>query len=180
MNDAHIKVWDPLLRVFHWSLVVSVAAAWLIAEQWRTAHEWFGYAVMLLIAVRVIWGFAGGHFARFRQFLRGPSAVVDYTRQLAAGRAPRYIGHNPLGAWMMATLLLTLLAIGTSGWMLTLDAFFGSDAITALHETLANALLLLVALHVVGALWTGWKHGENLVHAMVTGYKRRPGPDDIS
>lgn len=178
MNDIQVKVWDPLVRVFHWSLVISVAAAWLIAESWRTAHEWFGYMVLLLIAVRVAWGFAGGRYARFRQFLRGPAVVANYARQLAAGNAPRYIGHNPLGAWMMATLLLTLLTIGVSGWMLTLDAFFGSDAVTALHETLANALLFLVALHVAGAIWTGWKHGENLVRAMVTGTKRHPGPDD--
>lgn len=179
MAGDHIKVWDPLVRLFHWSVVGCVATAWFTAENFRSTHEWAGYAVVGLVAVRGVWGFVGSRYARFSQFVRNPTAVFDYGKDAIAGTAPRYIGHNPAGGWMVVALLSLLLALGVTGWMMTLDAFFGNDSIQGTHELLANGLLLLIAIHVSGALATGWKHGENLVRAMITGTKRRPDVSDI-
>lgn len=179
MDRHHIKVWDPLVRIFHWSLVSCIAVSWFTADDIRTAHEVVGYAAMVLIATRVLWGFAGTRYARFSQFLRGPHSVWRYARQIAAGQAPRYIGHNPLGAWMAVALMLMVMAIGGTGWMLTLDAFFGNEGLESLHEGLAVALLLLAATHVAGALFTGWSHQENLVRSMFSGIKHPPQSGDV-
>lgn len=180
MQGDRIKVWDPLVRVFHWSLVASIAITWFTAEDFRRAHEWVGYAALALVALRFVWGFVGSRYSRFAQFVRAPASVWRYARQITAGEAPRHIGHNPLGGWMVLALMLTVAAIGTTGWMLTLDAFFGDGWLQTLHAALATGLLGLAALHVAGAVVTGWEHGENLVRAMVSGNKRSPDPGDIA
>jgi cytochrome b len=177
-NDG-IKVWDPLVRLFHWSAVACVATAWLTAEDFRSAHEWAGYAVVGLVTIRSVWGLAGSRYARFSQFVRGPGAVFDYGKKALAGHAPRYLGHNPAGGWMVLALMLTLVALGVTGWMMTIDAFFGNDSIEGAHELLANGLLLLIGVHVSGVLITGYKHSENLVRAMVTGTKRKAQAGDV-
>lgn len=105
-----IRVWDLLVRVLHWGLVAAFALAWLTAEENEGLHELAGYAVLALIAVRVVWGFVGSRYARFRQFVRGPGTFVDYLREAIRGREPRYIGHNPAGAVMIVALLLTMSA----------------------------------------------------------------------
>lgn len=173
------RVWDPLVRVLHWSLVVGVALAWLTSEAGRALHEAIGYAAAALVTLRIVWGLVGSRHARFRSFVRAPRAVLNYASRLLRGDAPRYVGHNPLGAWMIVALLGTLAGLSVSGWLMSTDAYFGSEALEELHEALAHALLGLVALHVTGALVTGWLHGENLVRAMVSGRKRAAGPQDV-
>lgn len=179
MNGERVKVWDPLVRVFHWSLVAGVALAWLTSDQGRSLHEPIGYAVIALVAVRLAWGAVGSRYARFAQFVRAPATVLDYAQRMLRGAAPRHVGHNPLGGWMVLLLLATLAAVAASGWMMTLDAYFGEEWLEQVHEALATGLLGLVALHVTGAVITGMKHGENLVRAMVTGVKRAPAPGDV-
>lgn len=176
---AGIRVWDPLVRVLHWTLVATVALAWATGDELDLLHTWLGEAVAVLVAVRVAWGFTGPRLARFASFVRGPAAVLRYTGLAAAGRAPRHLGHNPLGGWMILALLATLLAVAGSGWLMTQEAFFGSEWLEELHEVLAHGLLALVALHVAGAVITGWLHGENLVKAMFSGRKRAPAADDV-
>lgn len=176
---ARVVVWDPLVRVFHWSLVVCVAGAWLTGDDFRSAHEWLGYGIAALVGVRVLWGWIGGRYARFSQFVRGGPAVFAYGRGVLLGHAPRHVGHNPIGGWMVLALMATLTALGLTGWMMSLDAFFGDEWLEDLHEALADGLLLLIAVHVAGVLVTGWKHHENLVKAMLTGVKRRPGAGDV-
>lgn len=176
---ASVKVWDPLVRLFHWSLVAGVALAWITSEAGRSLHEAIGYAVVGLVALRLVWGLAGSRYARFGQFVRGPGVVLDYARRTLHGAAPRYIGHNPLGGWMVLALLATVAAVAASGWMMTLDAHFGDEWLEDVHEALASGMLGLVALHVAGALFTGIRHGENLVRAMISGVKRAPAPGDV-
>lgn len=179
-QGATVKVWDPLVRVLHWSLVASVAAAWITSEVGRRWHEPIGWFVLGVVGVRLLWGLVGPHHARFTGFLRGPRAVQAYAAAVLRGRAPRHVGHNPLGGWMIVALLLTLLAVGGTGWLMTTDAFFGSELVEEVHEALANGLLGLVALHVAGVVVTGWHQGENLARAMWTGRKRPPAPGDVA
>lgn len=177
---AEIKVWDPLVRIFHWSLAASFLLAWLSAEDWDLLHHWAGYAAGGLIVFRLLWGFVGPRYARFGQFLRAPSAVRAYLRDLLRGRERRYIGHNPAGGAMVLCLLAGLAALSFSGWLLTTDAFWGSDILEGLHELLANGLLALVLLHVGGVLFASLRHRENLARAMVTGRKHAPAPGDVT
>ncbi len=167
-----VRVWDPLVRIGHWTLVAAVAVAWLSHEGPAVLHDTAGYLALAVVALRLVWGFVGPARARFADFLRGPRATLAYARALLAGREPRFLGHNPLGGWMILALLGTVAATGLSGWLATTDAFWGVAWVEELHDLLADALLLLIALHVAGVALTSLRHGENLVRAMLTGRKR--------
>jgi len=113
-----VKVWDPLVRIFHWSLVIAFATAYLTGDEESAVHEWFGYVVLGQIAFRVLWGFIGTRHARFADFVHRPGTVLGYAREFITGRARRYLGHNPLGGMMILALLLSLTVTGVTGWQL--------------------------------------------------------------
>src|SRR4051794_38450743 len=172
---ATVKIWDPFVRIFHWSLVASFAVAWLSAEDWRSLHEWAGYAAGSLIILRLLWGIIGTRYARFRQFVRSPSTVASYVRDILTGREARYLGHNPAGGLMILGLIVTMAAVSTTGWMMTTDTYWGVEWIEHVHEALASVMLALVSVHVLGVLVASLRHRENLVAAMISGRKRSPG-----
>jgi cytochrome b len=174
-----IRVWDPLVRLFHWSLVLSFAVAWLSAGSFEALHIWAGYAAGALILLRLAWGFVGTPYARFAQFVRPPRAVLAYLKAVLTGSEARHLGHNPAGGAMILVLLLAMGATAVSGWMLTSDAFWGVEWVQHLHELLANGLLLLVGLHVAGVMLASYRHRENLVAAMIRGRKRAAAAGDI-
>lgn len=165
-----VRVWDPLVRVFHWSLVAGMAYE-QIAEAGTDWHEWIGYGLLGLVAVRAVWGFVGTRHARFSDFVTGPGTVLRYGADILRGHPKRYLGHNPAGGLMVLALLAAVAATGLSGWAMTTDALWGEEWIEDLHEALANGLLVLIALHVAGVILAGFQHGENLVRAMITGRK---------
>jgi len=171
---ATVKVWDPLVRLFHWSLVISFAVAWISADEWDDLHIWAGYVAAALVAFRVLWGLLGPRYARFTQFVRGPGAVAAYLRDTATGREARYLGHNPAGGAMIVLLIVSLAALCLTGWMYTLDLFWGEEWVEEIHEFLANFLLVLVGLHLAGVILASLTQQENLVRAMITGRKRAP------
>lgn len=166
-----VRVWDPVVRLFHWSLVAGMAAAYLL-EAGTTVHERIGYGLLALIAVRVVWGLVGTRHARFADWLPTPGRVRRYLAALAAGRPIRTIGHNPLGAIMILALLAMVTLTALSGWLATTDASWGVAWVEDLHEASAWATLALVPVHVAGVVLVSLVHKENLVLAMITGRKR--------
>ena len=174
-----LLVWDLPVRLLHWALAAAVAVAWLSTLGWFRAHEPAGYVALGVVAARLAWGFAGGRYARFSQFVRGPRTTLEYTSSLWAGRESRYIGHNPLGGWMALALLGCVAALGVTGWLYTTDAFWGMAWLDQLHTALAWLLLGLAALHVAGVVFTSRRQRENLVRAMLSGSKAAPRPGDI-
>lgn len=171
-----VRVWDPIVRIAHWTLVTSIAVAWLSGDEWQTLHETAGYAAVEIVAIRIVWGFVGSRHARFSDFVRSPSVVLGYLKDLIAGHERRHLGHNPAGGAMIVALLATILGLGLTGWLSTTDAFWGVEWVQETHETLADGLIVLVALHIGGVLLASIREGENLVRAMVTGRKRlEPG-----
>jgi cytochrome b len=171
-----VSVWDPLVRVLHWTLAAGVIVAYATGDHGGAWHERIGYVALGAAALRVLWGFAGTRHARFADFVPGPARLAQYSRELLRGREPRYVGHNPLGgAWIVLMLGLAV-AAGASGW--ALSALGEREWVEDLHEALAGALLAAAAVHVAGVAWESLRHGENLVRSMVTGRKRPPGPGD--
>ena len=170
MNEK-IKVWDLPLRVFHWALAVSFIGAYALAdsERLRNVHVMLGYTVLGLLVFRLAWGFVGTQHARFRSFAFSPLAAARHLRDELAGRAKRYVGHNPAGSWAIYGLLLLGAATGISGYLTFNEV--GGETFEEIHEVLANAWLLLVALHVLAVVVTSLAHRENLVRAMITGRK---------
>ena len=168
-----IVVWDPLVRLGHWTLAACVLLSWATGEGGKRLHEWLGYAAGAAVALRVLWGFAGPRFARFADFVRGPRATLAYAQLLLAGREPRHLGHNPLGGWAIVALLALTALTAWSGWLYTTDAYWGVEWVGELHEALADVLLALIALHLAGVALASWRHRENLVVAMLHGRKRK-------
>jgi len=178
---ATVKVWDAFVRLFHWALVASFTVAFLSGEErdLRMLHCWAGYAAASLVALRILWGVIGTHYARFSQFVHGPKTVLNYLKSVVTGREARYLGHNPAGGVMIVLLLLAITGLSLTGHLLTTDAFWGSTTMEEIHEVLANGILALVVLHVSGVIVESLRHRENLVRAMITGKKKVPGPADV-
>ena len=184
---ATIKVWDPLVRLFHWSLVTFFALAWLSADDIEVLHVWSGYTIGALLLFRLIWGLIGTRYARFTGFVPGPASLKRYLQSIRAGTAARYLGHNPAGGAMIIALILSL-----SGTVLFGMALLGAEGsgplasawlanwpdwlLEGIHELCANLTLGLIALHIAGVLFSSLHHSENLVRSMLTGKKPvRPG-----
>lgn len=198
-NATEIIVWDPLVRLFHWTLVIAFTLAYFsqegpfedllerMDENWvQNVHVWAGYTIAGLLLFRLVWGFAGPRHARFGDFVRGPRATLRYVKDVLILRAPRYLGHNPAGGAMAVILLLSLTITVVAGLML-----YGADkglgplagllldsseaaihSIEEVHAFFANLTLLLVVGHLVGVIWESLLHRENLARAMITGRKR--------
>jgi cytochrome b len=177
---ASIKVWDPVVRILHWTVVLGVALAWLTSEWSRDTHEIVGYVIFAAICTRLVWGFIGSRYARFSQFVRSPSGTLDYARALTSRKSPRYIGHNPLGSWMIVALLASLALSCVTGYMMGMDAFFGEEWVEEVHEASAIGVLALAGMHLLGVAVSSVLHAENLVKAMITGKKRAAATDDIT
>ncbi len=179
LSPAMVRVWDPLVRIFHWSLVALFAFAFLTADEWDSAHELAGYTIGGLVALRIVWGLVGSRHARFTSFVKGPGTVLGFLTDSIAMRARRYLGHNPAGGAMVIALLLAIAIISATGWMMTTNAFWGVEWVEEVHEAASFGTLGLIALHVGGVILASVEHRENLVKAMFTGAKRAPGPQDI-
>ena len=167
-----IPVWDALVRVLHWTLVLTVAAAWLTRHSPGRWHEWLGYATLAIVATRTIWGFTGSRHARFADFVQSASVTTAYARDVLSAREARFVGHNPLGGWMVVLLLTMVTLVGVTGWLYTTDRFWGVAWVEELHETLSDILFGFVALHILGVVLTSIRHRENLPASMLHGRKR--------
>ncbi len=175
-----MRVWDPLVRIFHWSLVSSFALAWFTSTWRESIHYWAGYAAASLVLVRFLWGFLGTPYARFSQFIQNPKTVLRYLLAMLKGTEARHIGHNPAGGAMVLALMAASLMTAFTGWMMTTDAYFGEDWVQILHSLCADGVVALIALHLAGVVLASLRHRENLVRAMITGLKRRAEPGDFT
>src|SRR5205085_1733764 len=112
----------------------SFVVAWLTRHDSEDIHHLAGYVAAGLVALRVLWGIVGTHYARFTQFTRSPRTVTDYLRDILTGREARYIGHNPAGGAMILALLVAMAATAFTGWMTTTDQSWGVEWVTRAHD----------------------------------------------
>lgn len=169
---GRVAVWDPFVRLFHWSLVALFVAAYATGDEIGWLHVRAGYAIVALVILRVVWGFVGPRNARFASFLRSPRETFAFLRDSLRLKAPRHLGHNPAGGAMIVAMLGALAYVSATGILLTTDAFWGSEAMKEAHEAGVNVMIGLVFLHLAGVALASLEHGENLVRAMITGRKR--------
>ena len=85
------------------------------------------------------------------------------------GEPQYYVGHNPAGAVAIFALLGLGLVAAASGWTVYED--MGWHFMEELHEVAANGMMAVVVIHIAGVIVSSWLHRENLVKAMVTGWK---------
>lgn len=176
---SRVQVWDPLVRILHWTLALACIANLSVLRDANELHEYIGYAALAAVAIRILWGVIGSQHACFGDFIPGPRRLLSYCTQLLRGREPRYLGHNPAGAVMMMMLVLLVVIASLSGWMMGTDRFWGVEWVETLHETAANLILASTVLHVMGAVVESIRHRENLILSMITGCKRAPEGSDV-
>ena len=114
MQMTEIRVWDPLVRTGHWLLATAVIIAWFIDEP-LGLHSWLGYFAIVLVVVRIVWGFVGPDYARFASFVRGPRLTFGYFSDLIRFSSKRYLGHSPAGAVMIIALLVMVAVTAVTG-----------------------------------------------------------------
>ena len=167
-----ILVWDWPVRIGHWLMVGGFVLAWLTAESetFRLVHAVSGGVVLAVAIFRLPWGFVGSRYARFVDFVRGPTAVKEYANSLLKLEPAHHVGHNPAGGWAIVLLLGLGILSGLSGWAIYND--IGGHLLEELHEGLASAMLTVVFIHLIGVFSGSLLHGENLVPAMLTGRKQ--------
>ena len=180
-----IRVWDLPTRLFHWLLVGLVIFSFATGKIGISAmryHEWSGFAILVLVVFRIVWGFVGGRQSRFIAFVKSPGAVIRYAASLLNKTSPSHIGHNPLGGWSILAMLTSLLIqvstglfanddILTEGPLYALVSKQTSDWLTDVHLMNQKVLLVLVLIHIAAVVFYLVVRRENLIKPMITGDK---------
>jgi cytochrome b len=164
-------VWDPLVRLFHWSLAACFVADAFFTNPEKNLHHYIGYAVAGLVIIRVLWGFVGSKYARFKSFPPSPAKSFGQVREIMTGERHVHAGHSPLGALMIYNLLLTFSAIALSGYLMTTVTYFGVEWVEELHEALVTWVEISIAAHILAVVLESWRLKINLPMSMVTGQK---------
>ena len=186
-TTAKVLAWDLPTRLFKWALVATIVVAWAsdkIGGGNPDLHKLNGRIVLILVVFRVLWGGVGGSTARFTRFVPSPGTSIGYGLALLKGREGHYLGHNPLGAWMVLALLALPAAMALTGlYNADVDRMIiegplaktVSDATVTLahklHHKLFDVLIIAVVLHVAAVVFHAVVKKERLVPAMVTGKK---------
>jgi len=184
-KQKKIQVWDPLIRIFHWMLAGCFITAYVLEDEFIRLHLLAGSIILGLVIFRLIWGIAGTEHARFTDFAPSFSSVKKHLLDLIRMQSSRHTGHTPAGSIMIYLLLTGLLLLTTSGLMLygleegsgPLASVMGgmpyeaSVWIKEAHPLIADALVLLILLHVAGVFIESALQKQNLVMAMITGRK---------
>ena len=185
-NENTVKVWDPFVRIFHWTLVLSFFIAYITEEDFLDIHSFAGYTVLALLLLRIIWGLIGTRHARFNDFVYSPKTIKTFVKDTLTLKAKRYLGHNPAGGAMIILMVISLLITTLTGlaiygieeqagplasWSTQKDSLW-EDVFEETHEFFANFTVLLVFIHVAGVIVESFIHKENLVKSMIDGKKR--------
>lgn len=178
-SAREVTVWDPLVRLIHWSLALTILLNGAVLEEESNAHEWIGYVALGLVGLRLVWALVGPAHARFSAFPPSPARAVRHLRAILAGDRTVHLSHNPLGALMVYNIWLSVIAIVATGYMMTTYAFFGVDWVEEAHELIFAWLVFSVALHVAAVTFETWRSGVNLLRAMINGRKNIPEGSDV-
>ena len=173
-SGNEIKVWDWVVRGFHWATVLLCVLNLFILEEGERNHRYAGYALAGLLVLRILWGFIGSYHARFAQWLPTPAGVIAYLKSTLQGRHPYYAGHNPLGSLMVLLLLTCLAGTAASGIMTEYGPLAGSHLMEEVHEFFAKALQIAIFVHVLAVIALDRLVRGDLVRGMITGRKRVP------
>lgn len=178
-RGSRVKVWSAGVRVLHWLLTLGLILAFATADDAMRVHFWVGRGILALILIRGLMGLYGSHQVRFETFVPTPGELSEYFRGLSKGKARRYLGHDPAGGAMIATLLTTLLFTVASG-LLTHHVPGLEDSMGEVHEVLATLTLVLVIVHVLGVSVSSILQRENLISGMIFGWKTDHGEPTTS
>ena len=192
-----VRAWDWPTRAFHWALVALIACAW-VSHRYAAAlgdptlkwHRWNGYAILILLVFRLIWGFSGSSTSKFAAFLHGPFFTARYALDFLKGRKRPFLGHNPLGTVMIVILLVLVSAQGvlglftlehneiTAGPLKRLISDETTSIVSTLHIRGFNLILLCILVHVSANIAYSTLSKDPTISAMVTGKKPAAAYED--
>ena len=167
-----IVIWDRFVRIVHWSVASLFLLDYWVLEDGDPPHEWAGYALGVLVLLRIVWGFVGPRRARFSDFFPTPRRIAKHWRELRTGQVDRSEGHNPFGGAMVLLLFGLLIVVTLSGWMQAWDMFWGEDWVEQVHEISADLTMIAVAVHVGAVVFMQFYTGVPLITTMITGKRR--------
>ncbi len=178
-SAREVAVWDPLVRLIHWSLALMILLNGAFVDDESKIHEWIGYVALGLVGLRLVWAVIGPQHARFLAFPPSPARAVRHVKAMLAGDRSVHLSHNPLGALMAYNIWGSVIVIGVTGFMMTTLPFFGVDWVEEVHEGVFNWLVFSIVHHVAGVAFDTWRSGVNLFRAMVNGRKTIPEGRDV-
>ena len=168
-----VQLWDPLVRLCHWSLAIAFFGNYFLTEEGEAWHRWLGYYAVAWLAIRFVWGFVARGAAAWSDFWPTRARLKAHVAALLRGGDIHRLGHSPLGALVMILMMLSMLLLGVTGFMLEeIDYFWGEEWLEEVHELIANGLAGLVGLHILAALVESLRLRENLPLSMITGRRR--------
>jgi cytochrome b len=186
MNKSlkRVRIWDLPTRVFHWIFVASFIGAFLTRGDARylDTHIFMGYLFGAMLLFRIVWGVVGTDYAKFSSFSFSPKSTFLYLKSLCRKNTKHFVGHNPAGSYAIYLMLILATGIAVSGLVVyaglekrgplsSLFDFTTGAEFMAVHELFAWSMLTVIGLHVVGVMIESHLHHENLVKAMLNGYK---------
>jgi cytochrome b len=163
--------WDWLVKITHWSVAILFISNFALNEEGGDIHVWFGYSVLGLVCIRLLWGLITHSPARLSSFKPSPKAAIAHLKEVLSTKEDNHEGHNPAGAIMIWCMWLGLLATGISGWMMKTDTFWGEDWVEELHGFMANATFICVCIHVTAIVGMSHLTGNRYIQTML--YKKK-------
>lgn len=177
-------IWTLPTRLFHWLLAISFAAAYLLGgeENYLSLHAALGSLIGALIVFRILQGFTGPRYARFRDFPVSPASIRSFITNMKQSKAT-HPGHNPLASVIMLCIMLAALVSACSGMLILasgetgifgfrMTPGFDKDVFEEFHEIVTTVFLVLVGIHLTGILADTLFHRANgTILSIFTGYK---------
>jgi len=172
-RPASIRIWDPAVRILHWTLAAIVLANYWLTGPGEDIHTWLGHAAAAAVLARTVWGFLGTKHARFADFPVTLAGLREHLRQLSARRMPADSGHNPLGAAMIYLMFLLVAVLACTGFLHEeVDALYGNDLLQEVHRLTAHTLWIASLIHVAAVFAVQHIGRIELVRPMITGRRR--------
>lgn len=169
------KVYDLPTRLFHWLFAATFLAAFFVAKfidddsPAYAYHMLLGLVLVLVVALRVIWGFVGSKYARFSSFSLRPNDLLQYFKQLFIGKTSRTLGHNPASSWAALIMLTLALGLGLTGYLMASSS--NKEALEEVHEILANIFIVVALSHIAGVIFHMLRHRDGIALSIVHGKK---------
>lgn len=180
-------IWATPMRLFHWFLFLSLVCAYILGEEDEllNIHAAFGYVAVILLLFRIIYGFTGPGYSRFKDFPVKLSTISVYLRDIKNGKQ-NFAGHNPASAVIMLAILVDVLFVGASGMLALSAKGFGplkgivqqgnSEIFKEAHEIFVNILIVLVIIHLAGLIIDFYNNRKaGTIKSIFTGYKNVDG-----
>lgn len=164
-------IWPLSIRIIHWALVLVIVLNAFILEEGDPPHRYLGYFAFFLVAIRIYFGIKGKGAMHFSQFPIRPSDIKFFLKNHFKRQVDHYEGHNPLASLVYFFIWGAVIALGISGWMMGLDAFWGDERLESLHGSIYDFLMALVLLHILGIVIDAVLYKRKTWMAMIKGHK---------